>query len=286
MRDTVFRLVDKSFCFLLGEAYTQRHKESLNVFKKLKDNKGLFKDKIVSDIHKKFHEFALKSILFKGRTDWYFCYLKSEKIAHVLSVLAQQSEVKERELAYKMSIAAAELPQTIAHFAAGEVDAAVVIADIFSLLSRVRLATTGGLLGNENGAILLNEYEALAERFSISLHPSPFTSIQDFSVSEIDTEDSPPKGAEGRLGEQQLLGTENNKGQTKGHISQEHKRQSERLEKILKFVRENAQSSIKDIASVIRNCSEKTIQRELGVLISQGLVKKIGERRWSVYVAI
>jgi hypothetical protein len=33
-----------------------------------------------------FHEIALKSILFKGRTDIYFCYLKSEKIAHVLAL--------------------------------------------------------------------------------------------------------------------------------------------------------------------------------------------------------
>ncbi len=212
--------------------------------------------------------------------------MKSEKIAHVLSVLAQQSEVKERELAYKLSIAASELPQTIAHFAAGEVDASVVVADIFSLLSRVRLGTTSGLLGKENSAILLGEYEALAERFSLSLHPSPFTSIQDFSVPEIDTEEGASQAGQKLLGGQQFSGTEKNKGQIKGHFDPEYKGQSDRLEKILQFVRANAQSSIKDIAAVIRNCSEKTIQRELGVLISKGLVKKIGERRWSVYVAI
>lgn len=240
----------------------------------------------MSDIHKKFHEFALKSILFKGRTDWYFCYLKSEKIAHVLSILAQQTEVKERELAYKLSVAAADLPQTIAHFAAGEVDAAVVVADIFSLLSRVRLASTNGLLEKENSAILLSEYEALVERFSLSVHPSPFASAQDFSIQEIDLEDPSLDAAPKLLGSQPLSAPQNDKGQTKGQSVSDNKGQTARLEKILQFVRENAQSSIKDIAAVVRNCSEKTIQRELAVLISQGLVKKIGERRWSVYVAL
>jgi hypothetical protein len=240
----------------------------------------------VSDIQKKFHEFALKSILFKGRTDWYFCYLKSEKIAHVLLLLAERSEVKEREMAYKLSGAAAELPQTIAHFAAGEVDAAVVVADIFSLLSRVRLASTGGLLGSENGSILLSEYEMLVERFSLSVHPSPFASAQDFSVPEIDMEDLPSSESQKLLSTSGRNLEQSSKGQAKGQTVSDNKGQSQRLEKILAFVRENKQSSIKDIAAVVRDCSEKTIQRELGVLISRGLVKKIGERRWSVYIPL
>lgn len=234
----------------------------------------------MADIDKKFHEFALKSVLFKGRTDWYFCYLKSEKIAHALSILAEQSEVKEREVAYKLAAAAGELPHTIAHFAAGEVDASVVVADMFSLLSRVRLATTSGYINKQHSGILLDEYEQLAERFSISLHPSPFASAQDFSVPDIETlehgEAVPklenPKG--------------HNQGQSKGQVKDTNKGQNPRMEKILEFLRSNPQSSIKDIARVVKNCSEKTIQRELAILIQQGLVKKLGERRWSVYVAI
>jgi hypothetical protein len=240
----------------------------------------------VSDIDKKFHEFALKSILFKGRTDWYFCYLKSEKIAHVLLVLAERSEVKDREVAYKLASLAAELPHTFAHFAAGEMDASIVVADIFSLLSKVRLATTSGFISKENSPILLNEYEQLAERFSLSVHPSPFTSIQDFSVSEIESSEGPER--QPRLTQETQLskGQDINKGQANGQVKDSHKGQSPRMEKILQFVRSNANSSIKEIASVIKGCSEKTIQRELAVLIQQGLIKKVGERRWSVYTAI
>lgn len=229
----------------------------------------------MSDIDKKFHEFALKSVLFKGRTDWYFCYLKSEKLAHALLILAERSDIKDREVSYKLGVAASELPHTFAHFAAGEMDASIVIADIFALLSKVRLATTAGFISKENSPILLNEYEQLVQRFSLSIHPSPFTSAQDFSVQEID--------AAGNSQEQPRL---LDKGQVKGQIKDSNKGQSARMEKILQFVREHANSSIKDIASAVKGCSEKTVQRELAVLIAQGLVKKIGERRWSVYVSI
>jgi hypothetical protein len=44
----------------------------------------------MSDIKKTFHEIAVESILFKGQYDWYFCFLKSEKIAHVLALLSEK----------------------------------------------------------------------------------------------------------------------------------------------------------------------------------------------------
>lgn len=43
------------------------------------------------------------------------------------------------------------------------------------------------------------------------------------------------------------------------------------------------QATIKDIASVVTDCSEKTIQRELNSLIELGEVLREGERRWSRY---
>ncbi len=58
------------------------------------------------------------------------------------------------------------------------------------------------------------------------------------------------------------------------------------MQKILDFLKLNPSSSIKDIAGVVKNCSEKTIQRELAILIEQGLVQKVGERRWTVYIAL
>jgi hypothetical protein len=57
----------------------------------------------------------------------------------------------------------------------------------------------------------------------------------------------------------------------------------ERKEKILNIIREKGEITIKDIASIIPDCSEKTIQRDLADLVFLGTVKKKGERRWTVY---
>lgn len=56
-----------------------------------------------------------------------------------------------------------------------------------------------------------------------------------------------------------------------------------RRERILSIIKDKGEASIKDVSSVISECSEKTIQRELMSLISEGRIAKHGERRWSKY---
>jgi predicted HTH transcriptional regulator len=58
---------------------------------------------------------------------------------------------------------------------------------------------------------------------------------------------------------------------------------SNRQNMILGLLRKKGDLTIKDISIVIKDCSEKTIQRELIAFISSGLVKRAGERRWSRY---
>ena len=59
-----------------------------------------------------------------------------------------------------------------------------------------------------------------------------------------------------------------------------------RQEAILRILGSRGEISIKDIVDVVPDCSEKTIQRELILLIKKGAVRRIGERRWSKYVFI
>ncbi len=58
----------------------------------------------------------------------------------------------------------------------------------------------------------------------------------------------------------------------------------ERVDKIKFILRDFKQRTIKDIAALFPNIGEKTIQREINRLIEQGVVKRIGDRRWSTYV--
>lgn len=234
-----------------------------------------------------FHNIALKSILFKGRADWYFCYLKSEKIAHVLALLVKSSAQKDTEPLGELAVSAARLPHMIAHFVAGEVEGAVVLADIFSLLSLVRLSATQGCLSPENSLILVQEYENIVRRIAAENHPSPFITSQDFVVEEAP--------AQPRLGERTSLPDAFAPRNTPAHIKDIYKGhnkdsaaepqgQRERASIIFNFVKAHNGVSIKEIAAVVRDCSEKTIQRELASLIRQGLVQRRGEKRWSLYL--
>lgn len=58
---------------------------------------------------------------------------------------------------------------------------------------------------------------------------------------------------------------------------------TDRAERIKTVLEAKPQATIKDIAEIITDVSEKTIQRELNSLIEKGQVLREGERRWSRY---
>lgn len=60
-------------------------------------------------------------------------------------------------------------------------------------------------------------------------------------------------------------------------------RKNKRQIKILDIIKDKKLASIKDISDGIKDCSEKTIQRELISMVKNGILKKDGERRWSRY---
>ena len=70
----------------------------------------------------------------------------------------------------------------------------------------------------------------------------------------------------------------------KKHITTANK--IKRQEKILSYINERKSVNVKDISSLFLDVSEKTIQRELGLLVSNGKIRKRGNKRWSIYLAI
>ncbi len=60
-------------------------------------------------------------------------------------------------------------------------------------------------------------------------------------------------------------------------------RQTTRKDDIISLLKKESNLTIKDFSKVIKDCSEKTIQRELISLVKDGIVKREGERRWSTY---
>ncbi len=64
------------------------------------------------------------------------------------------------------------------------------------------------------------------------------------------------------------------------------KDKNNRQDIILSMLKSGVKLTIKDFARNIKDCSEKTIQRELLSLVSKGILKKEGERRWSKYYLV
>lgn len=58
---------------------------------------------------------------------------------------------------------------------------------------------------------------------------------------------------------------------------------AKRHENITAILRQKKNASITDICSLFKDCSSKTIQRDLNELIASGKVVKRGDRRWSTY---
>jgi len=61
---------------------------------------------------------------------------------------------------------------------------------------------------------------------------------------------------------------------------------TDRAERIKTVLEAKPQATVKDVAEIITDVSEKTIQRELNSLIEKGQVLREGERRWSKYSVV
>lgn len=62
-----------------------------------------------------------------------------------------------------------------------------------------------------------------------------------------------------------------------------YKRHQTRRDIILSLFDKKDKINVKDASAAIEGCSEKTIQRELTAMVSEGVLLKEGERRWSTY---
>ncbi len=71
--------------------------------------------------------------------------------------------------------------------------------------------------------------------------------------------------------------------QRHGNSENSQLKKTQRQQVIMELLKGQGGLTIKDFSKVIKDCSEKTIQRELLELVDKGMVKKEGERRWSRY---
>jgi len=200
-----------------------------------------------------------------------FIYKKAERLAKAIHLIAP---------AFAESVS---LRNRIDAIAIGLVDAAILPSgaarmalsrELLALSSVLSIARTGGLLSSMNAEIIAREAHILLQEVAAYEEPRLF-------LDEAPTlSDIAKKTLSRKTIHKPNLAI---KKHTKDTSDIADIRIKDRREAILSVIRNKKTASIKDISTLIRGVSEKTIQRELLVLIATGIVLKQGERRWSTY---
>lgn len=187
--------------------------------------------------------------------------------------------------------------------------------ELLALSSVLSIARTGGLLSPMNAELIAREAQQLLQE--IASYEEPRLFLDDApTLAELSKELARETGLERSMTEtsrptprpsqvdpshksdrvvrsapvSDTSATKDNyyKGQNteaiKGHIKDTTApRTSDRRDAIRSILERNGPSYIKDISTVIRDVSEKTIQRELQAMVEEGIVLRTGERRWTTY---
>lgn len=227
-------------------------------------------------------EKSIFSNIFEKDIRRVFIYKKAERLAKAIHLIAP---------AFVESIA---LRDRIDAIALGLVDAALLppIAarsalsrELLTLSSVLSIARTGGFLSSMNAELIIHEAHVLLQEVAVYEEPRIFldeaptlATLAKETLKKDTVRDTPV------MPRVHSIKTQISR---KGHVKDTDEgvgtHIKDRRDTILSVIKNKRKASIKDISTLIRGVSEKTIQRELMALIMAGIVLKEGERRWSTY---
>lgn len=161
------------------------------------------------------------------------------------------------------------------------------------LIGRIEISTVAGLVSEMNGTILKNELVSLRKDYthsyfgndngvfggSVAINIAPDLHAQFFTQDTTKSSSPHVSSTENQNDIKTTFNTIQNDIQKN---SEEETKQ--RREKILYIISEKRDVTIKDITDNVKDCSDKTIQRDLNALIVAGSIVKVGNKRWSRYV--
>ncbi len=151
---------------------------------------------------------------------------------------------------------------------------------LLSYSSALEIAKTGKILSEMNANLIQREVNAFLHEVS-GLEDSRILLPDDVSFSTLSKYVSKTDAVSVKIPIRHK--DSNRQNIDNGHNGGMNGKRNGRRDVVLNILKDNGPSFIKDISTHIRDVSEKTIQRELQALVSLNLVKKRGERRWTVY---
>lgn len=185
-----------------------------------------------------------------------------------------------------------------------QVDKSLLVQTLLAVsvetLTLLNVASCAGIISKMNHGILLREIDLLIttikERITEDVTRAGYVLSDAFFKADQSTlssnQKNPTLAAAASSSVSSILGISSALKSSKtaissamdaGQADSQKDSKSTRQEAILALLRKGMPLTIKDFSAVIKDCSEKTIQRELIYLLDKGIIKKEGERRWSKY---
>lgn len=233
-------------------------------------------------------EKSIFSNIFEKDIRRVFIYKKAERLAKAIHLITP---------AFTESVS---LKNRIDAIAVGLIDAAILppgaartalSRELLALSSILGIARTGAVLSIMNADLIIHEAHMLLHEIAayeeprLSFADTPtLSTLAKSALSRETSHHSDPVAMRRPAQRRSVAGS-------KGHLIKDTEKGTEshirdRRDTVLSVIRAKGSASIKDISTLVRGVSEKTIQRELSALIESGKVQKRGERRWSTYSLI
>ena len=257
------------------------------------ENKSLRTQEVGSRIS----DFVLDKVIFSNVFDKdirrIYIYRKCERLAKALHLIAP---------AFTSTPALRNRLETIA---IGLIDGAILppslaqealSRELLALSSFLSIARSGGLLSEMNADLIIREAHLLLQEVASYEEPRLFLedapTLAELAKRAPDTRDASSSSSSSRAqptSRPAPQSQDNSREAHKGHLSDTGITSVEKTERqaaILLILSTKGPSYIKDISTLIRGVSEKTIQRELQTLVNSRYVSREGERRWTRYSLI
>lgn len=236
--------------------------------------------------------------VFSRHKDLLFHFRKTERIVAALYIIT--STLSDREpIKYEMRALATELIREVLSLrilSQDEKKTREVTTLIARLVSLFDLADISDLLPSAHLSPLKKELILLLESIErrgsgglVSLQSSMIPESFFDSPSLFNTSKGHPVSSKNVLYDskerqkESVLDGDLNPSSPKGRLSRATAIRDGRKSRILALLREKGSIVIKDISSVIRDCSKKSLQRLLSDLVQVGVLQVEGEKRWTRY---
>ena len=149
--------------------------------------------------------------------------------------------------------------------------ATIEIKDIvLKITGFISVAKNAGLISIENHNLMQEELTKYIETLDYPVNISDFLNIESQKSEMKKLEERPVRSIMIKDKPLKEFGAVSVKKNSRQNI-------------IISILKRKKEIMIKDISPLINGCSEKTIQRELSAMVQTGLLKRVGEKRWSRY---